>query len=123
MDTTKQLEEYNDGFPERIRSVLHDRDMSIQALQHALENAGADNSGYTSVRRYVKGEFPPSVAWVEAAAKILDVPPAVLAFGWSPENEVVLTRQEVFRLKRGDWVQLGVADDGSLVFWALEQVS
>lgn len=74
----------NADFSERIRGVLDARDMTTRALQIALEEAGADNSGYTSVRRYVKGEFPPSVAWVEAAATILEVTPASLAFGGSP---------------------------------------
>ncbi len=68
-------------FSERIRSVLEARDMTILALQQALERAGADNSGYSSVRRYVKGRFPPSVAWVDAAARELYVNPAWLAFG------------------------------------------
>ena len=69
------------AFSERIDSLLRAREMSIRQLQKALEKAGADNSGYSSVFRYVKGEFPPSVAWVEAAAKVLQVPPAHLAFG------------------------------------------
>ena len=73
-----------EGFAERISSVLEARDMSIRALQQAMEESGADNSGYSSVFRYVKGEFPPSVAWVEDAARILEVTPASLAFGDSP---------------------------------------
>lgn len=71
------------GFSERILGVLEAREMSIRAFQQALEVAGADNSGYSSVLRYVKGAFPPSVAWVQAAAEILEVPPAWLAFGGS----------------------------------------
>ena len=69
------------GFSERILGVLEAREMSIRAFQQAFEATGADNSGYSSVLRYVKGEFPPSVAWVQAAAGILEVPPAWLAFG------------------------------------------
>ena len=70
-----------EGFPKRILDLLEAREMSIRELQKALKNAGADNSGYSSVFRYVKGEFPPSVTWVEAAARVLEVPPAHLAFG------------------------------------------
>ena len=72
------------GFSKRILDLLDAREMSIRELQKALEKAGADNSGYSSVFRYVKGEFPPTVAWVEAAAEVLQVTPGQLAFGDPP---------------------------------------
>lgn len=64
----------------RLRAALGNR--SITWLQEQLQVAGVEGSRYSNVQRYVagNGKSPPSPTWLRAAANVLGVRPAWLAF-------------------------------------------
>ncbi len=66
---------------DRLRRAIENRGQSVRWLSTTLNAEGVPKSSYSSVFRYVEGEVIPTVAWMQEAARILQVTPAWIAFG------------------------------------------
>ena len=77
------------GVGQRLREALElhaDGPRTITWLHERMVEAGIPGSGYSNIQRYVAGKegSPPSLEWLEGAAKVLKVREAWLAFGEAP---------------------------------------
>ncbi len=74
---------------QRLREALElhaDGPRTITWLHERMVKAEVPGSGYSNIQRYVAGKkgSPPSLEWLEGAAKVLRVRAAWLAFGEAP---------------------------------------
>jgi transcriptional regulator with XRE-family HTH domain len=76
----------------RLKRALTERGRSIRALQQELEGAGLPGSSYGNVHAYVSGKTQQPLEFLLAAAKVLSVNVAWLAFdvGYITEEEEII---------------------------------
>ena len=90
----------------RLREALElqaDGPRTIIWLHEQMEEAEVPGSGYSNIQRYVAGKEgnPPSLEWLEGAAKVLKVRSAWLAFGEAPMSAT--KGFKAFMLRDPEW--------------------
>lgn len=108
----------------RLRRALEGRQgapRTITWLQREMEARGARGSGYSNIQRHVAGnaDHPPPTDWIEAAAEILGVRSAWLAFGEEPVLPDAATAIPAHQLTPA--IKLVAGDHGAAVMARLVQ--
>lgn len=93
-----------DDLAGRLNRARERAGRSIRSLQMELEAAGIDGCSYPNVHAYMKGKTTPSLDFLTAAGKALNVRPAWLAFGEEPESVADAPVQEASQPRGGDGV-------------------
>lgn len=87
------------GAGSRLKAYLERHDISVRSFQQQLAASNVRGSAYSSVWSYLEGRVEPPMAFLEAAARELNVRIAWLAFG---EGDVTEAAQEARTITKAD---------------------